>query len=175
MQLKQNFNDFRTHFPKIFLVKPENINTTKYTVFKLMNVEYRLLPDIQFQIFGPNLTRNGLSSLKKEKGNITNKLSTFKLVQIPNFTLSKLLKIFQLNLPPKDDLCSKPEKVSITVWFSIFELFSEANFSFNMKFSFCVTNLAEKDISGVIWKKVNITIDFCTFKLVQVPNFTLRR
>lgn len=45
MQLKQNFNDFRTHFPKIFLVKPENINTTKYTVFKLMNVQYRLLPE----------------------------------------------------------------------------------------------------------------------------------
>ena len=106
-------------------------------------------------IFWTKFDQKRYFRLKTEKVNHVIEFCIFKLVEVPNFSLSRQLWLFWDIFAPKKYLWHKTEKVNITIKFYIFQLVKESSFSLNWQFWFFGVNLTKKSISGLKRKSEN--------------------
>ena len=65
---------------------------------------------VKNRLFGPNLFKKEYFQSIKEKANTTMELNIFDLFLVPNFSLSKLLWIFELDFPKKGNSYLKKKR-----------------------------------------------------------------
>ena len=124
--------------------------------------------------FWTKFTQEKYLHSKTEKVNIIIEFCMFKLILVPNFSLSWQFWSFWPDLPKKGFSGLKQKKWTPLIFYTIlhFQISLVQNFSSNWQFWFFGPNLPKRYFQSKTGK-VNIIIEFCIFKLVLVPNFSL--